>query len=46
MNISLKKDQMYKIWRPPFCGGPKPIAPMALIEEKALAVASHHIKQS
>ena len=33
-----KKDQVCKIWRPPFCGGPWPMAPMAPIEEKALVV--------
>ena len=27
---------MYKIWRPPFCGGPVPMAPMAPIDEQAL----------
>ena len=37
MGTSLeKKDQVCKIWRPPFCGGPRPMAPMAPIEEKAL----------
>ena len=37
MGTSLqKKDQMCKIWRPPFCGDPRFMAPMAPIEEKAL----------
>ena len=29
-------DQICKIWRPPFGGGPRPLAPMAPIDEKAL----------
>ena len=29
---------MCKIWRPPFGGGPRPMAPMAPIDEKALVV--------
>ena len=35
-SLQKKKDQVCKIWRPPFCGGPRPMAPMAPIEEKAL----------
>ena len=31
-----KQDQVFKIWSPPFCGGPRPIAPMAPIDGKAL----------
>ena len=37
MSTSLKKkDQMCKIWRPLFGGGPRPMAPMAPIDKKAL----------
>ena len=35
-NSLQKKGQMCKIWRPPFGGGPRPMAPMAPIDEKAL----------
>ena len=28
---------MCEIWRPPFGGGPRPMAPMAPIDKKALA---------
>ena len=42
MSTSLqKKDQVCKIWRPQFCGGPRPMAPMAPIEEKALIKMMH-----
>ena len=35
--FTTKKDQVCKNWRPLFCGGPRPMAP---IEEKALIDSS------
>ena len=31
---------MCKFWRPPFSGGPRPMAPMALIDKKALVTTT------